>query len=151
MIRLSTDLAHELLRKAKIPEIAKDGNNAFTLQSTNGIGIIDPVCALGLDFKYIIECPISVIYPEMEGVIKPDVNGYFLYKNSELQPLMQPWDIVRSLIDPLAGDNNELIDVSDCSVTIPNAVDKLTISVRKQVNTLEEVIQIYPDILDCLR
>jgi hypothetical protein len=65
MYRLSPELASELMKKIKVPEIESSGPNAFLPKNLNSIGIIDSMVAIGVDYYYSIECPGNVIYPEL--------------------------------------------------------------------------------------
>lgn len=148
MFRLSEALARELLKKMKTPKIYTEGErrDLFTPVDYNGIGVIDPIAAVGTEFNYSIECPYPILFPELPYQKNP-VDGFYLYKRIELLQPMQEWPIVRALIDPNIKDYQETIDCADCAVILATAVDKLTC---KTINTLEKLIEVEPMILDCL-
>lgn len=148
MYRLSDDLARELLKKMKTPHIYTSGNrkDLFTPVDFNGIGVVDPMCAVGTEFNYSIECPIPIIYPELP-YIPASVNGFFLYRKEELLQPIEKWLITRALVDPNTKNYEEQIDVADCSVILASDIDKLTC---KTINTLEKLIEVEPCILDCV-
>jgi hypothetical protein len=147
MYRLSDDLAKLILQKMRIPKIHTEGErkDLFTPVDYRGIGVIDPICAVGTEFNFILESYIPIIYPELPHI--PTLKGYFLYRKEELLRPMEKWLITRALIDPTVRDYTEQIDVSDCSVVLPSDTEKLT---AKTVSSLERLIELCPDILDCL-
>lgn len=149
MYRLSEELAKTILSKIKAPEIESSGLNAFKPKNLNSIGVIDPTIAMGTEFHYVLESPLPIIYPELP-FIPVGIKGYFLYKKEELLQPMEPWLITEALINPLMKDHESQIDVQDCTIVLPNDVDKLTIPVKHHVNTLERLIELEPLILDCL-
>jgi len=61
--------------------------------------------------------------------------------------VQEPWEINRVLVDPTATDPEEMIDVSDAAVILPNDVDKLT---APTINTMDQLIKKEPLIVDCL-
>ena len=148
MYRLSESLAKELLKKMKTPKIYTEGDrrDLFTPVDYNGLGLIDPIAAVGTEFNYSIECPSPILYPNLPFQKNP-VDGFYLYKRIELLQPMEPWPIVRSLVDPTAKDYEETIDCSDCAILLADPVSKL---VAKTISTLEKLIEVCPDILDCI-
>lgn len=148
MFRLSEDLAKLLLKKMKTPKIYTEGErrDLFTPVDYNGIGVIDPIAAACTEFEYSLECPIPVLFPELPYQ-KNAVDGFYLYKRIELLQPMESFPIVRALIDPNAKDYEETIDCSDCAVILGTAIEKLTC---KTISTLEKLIEVCPDIIDCL-
>jgi hypothetical protein len=148
MYRISDDLARILLKKMKTPKIYTDGErrDLFTPEDYNGIGIIDPIAAVGSEFNFSLECPVPVIYPELPYVPNA-VDGFYLYRKIELLQPLEKWPITKALVDPTAKDYEEQIDVSDCSVIVGSAIDKLTC---KTISTLEKLIEVEPMIIDSL-
>ena len=146
MYRLSEELAKIIIPMIKPPELESAGNTAFLPRHLNSVGIVDPICCIGSTFHYIIECPRPIIYQNMPFV-PPSVDGYFLYRKEELQPVQEKWEINRVLVDPTATDPDEMIDVRDEAVVIPNDVEKLT---AQTIKTMEQLIKKEPLIIDCL-
>jgi len=149
MYRLSDELAKELIAKIKSPEVESSGNTAFLPKNLNSVGIVDPICCIGSAFHYIIESPKPILYQNLPFV-PASVQGYFLYRKEELQPLTEPWEINRVFVDPTAEDPEEKIDVSDVAIVLPNDIEKLTIPVTHHLKTMEELIKKEPLIIDCL-
>lgn len=145
MFRLSEELAKELLKKIKTPKIISSGENAFTYKDPS-VGLIDPTCAIGADFPYLIESPVPILYPDLP-YIKNGISAYFLYRREELQPLREPWEIVRTLVDPNTKDYEEKLDCSDCAILIPSDIEKL---VAPTVSTLEQLLTKEPALAICL-
>lgn len=145
MYRLSEELAKELLKKIKNPEVISFGQQAFTFSRHTSVGIIDPICSIGTDFEYSLECPVPIIYPELPFI--PVLNGYFLYRRHELSNPMEPWEITRVLVDPNAKDYEEKLDVRDCAVMLASDVDKLT---APTITTMEQLLAKEPALIDCL-
>jgi hypothetical protein len=148
MFRLSDDLARLLLKKMKTPKVYTEGDrrDLFTPVDYNGIGIADPIAAVGSEFLYTVECPYPVLYPELPYQ-KNSVDGFYLYRRIELLQPMESFPIVRALVDPNAKDYEETIDCSDCAILLADPVSKL---VAKTISTLEKLIEVCPDILDCI-
>ena len=148
MYRLSDDLAHILLKKMKTPKIHTEGNrkDLFTPVDYNGIGIADTMCCVGSEFNFLLESPIPLIYPEIPS-IPPSVNGFYLYKKGELLQPTEKWLITKALVDPTTTDYEEQLDCSDCAIILADPITKLT---SKTISTLEKLIEVCPDILDCL-
>lgn len=146
MYRLNEELAKSLISMIKSPELESAGNTAFLPKHLNSIGIVDPICCAGSAFHYIIESPKPMIYQNIP-FIPPSVDGYFLYRKEELQPVNEPWEINRALIDPTATDPEEMIDVSDSAIMLPSDVEKLT---APTINTMDQLIKKEPLIVDCL-
>jgi hypothetical protein len=149
MYRLTDELAKLIMSKIKAPDLESYGNTAFLPRNLNSVGIIDPICCVGSAFHYILESPKPVIYQDIPFT-PVSVQGYFLYRKEELTQVEEPWEINRVFIDPTAQDPEERIDVRDCSIVLPPDIDKLTIPVRHQLSTLEELIKYEPLIVDCL-
>lgn len=146
MYRLSDELAKLILSKIKAPEIESSGPDAFLPKSLNSVGIIDPTCAIGTQYHYLLETPVPIIFPDLSH-IPPSVNGYFLYRKEELLQPMESWLIIEALINPLAKDYENQIDVSDCAVVLPSDTEKLT---AKRISTIERLIELEPRISNCL-
>jgi hypothetical protein len=148
MYRLSDDLAKLILQKMRIPKIHTEGErkDLYTPVDYRGIGVADPLCAVGTEFDYTLECPMPIIYPELPH-IPASVKGFFLYKRIELMQPMEPWLITRALIDPTTTDYEEKIDVRECSIILASDIDKLTC---KTIGTLEKLIEVEPLIIDSL-
>lgn len=146
MYRLSDELAKLVMSKIKSPDLESYGNTAFLPKSLNSVGIIDPICCIGSLFHYILESPKPVIYQNLP-FIPVGVQGYFLYRKEELQPLTEPWEIKRIFVDPTTHDPEESIDVQDVAIVLPNDVDKLT---APTISTMEQLLKKEPLIIDCL-
>jgi len=129
------------------PDIETSGNAAFLPKNKNSLGLIDPICCYGTSFTYILESPKPLINPELP-FIPAGVEGYFLYRKEELQPVNEPWEISRVFIDPNYEDPEEKIDVSDVSVIIASDIVKLTAPTLK---TFEQLVAKEPLIVDCLK
>lgn len=149
MYRLSDELAKLVMSKIRPSEIESSGSKAFLPKSLNSIGILDPVCCVGSQFHYILESPVPVIYLDIPFT-PVGVQGYFLYRKEELMQPQEEWLINEALVNPMAKDYVTQINVNDCSILVASDIDKLTIPVRRQLNTLEELIAKEPLILDCL-
>lgn len=145
MYRLSKELAVELLKKSKNPQVITMGENAFKFSNEKSIGIIDPICSLGTDSLYILESPVPILYPELPYT--KTIDGYFLYRRNELVVPMDSWDIPRNLVDKSCTDPEEQIDVADCSVIIATDIDKL---VKTPIKTMEQLFKLEPFLMDCV-
>jgi|SRR6185437_13247347 len=146
MYRLNEELAKSIISMIKSPELEGAGNTAFLPKHLNSVGIVDPICCAGSAFHYIIESPRPIIYQNIPFV-PPSVDGYFLYRKEELQQVQEPWEINRVLVDPTATNPEEMIDVSDAAIVLPNDVEKLT---AQTINTMDQLIKKEPLIIDCL-
>ena len=146
MLRLTDSLARELMSKIKSPKIITKGDRIFEYEDLKSIGVLDPHACVGSEFPFLIESPVPLFYPELP-YRKNAVDGFFLYRKSELQVAPESWPIKRVLIDPLCTNYEEQIDVSACSVTLPSDINKLTC---QTVSTLEKLIEKEPTIIDCL-
>lgn len=146
MYRLSKELAYELMKKIKNPEIIQSGEHIFEFASKNSIGILDPHVVVGSEFPYILESPLPLMYPDL-AYKSNSIDGYFLYRRDELMVPLENWSILRILVDPTTTDHDEEIDVGECSVVLPNDIDKL---VALTINTIEQLLTKEPQIMDCL-
>jgi|SRR5579864_1595929 len=149
MYRLSEEVARKILRNVKNPEIGPldiTQKDPFSPKNLNSIGFTDPYCCIGTDFPYILELPYPFINPRLPNI--PGLDGYWLYKNYELVPPTEPFSVPRYLADPNMQDGEEQIDVTDCSIVIPDEVQKLTCL---SLTTFESLIKYEPAILDCLQ
>ncbi len=146
MYRVADELAKEIIDMIKTPELESVGNTAFLPKNLNSVGIIDPICCVGSAFHYLIESPKPLIYQSIP-FNPPSINGYFLYRKEELQPVTEPWEVNRVLIDPTAQNPDEMIDVSDSAITLPDDVEKLT---AQTITTMEQLLKKEPLIIDCL-
>ena len=149
MYRLSEELAKMLMVKMKAPEYESTGNTAFLPKNLNSIGIIDPICCIGSNFNYVLECPKPLIYQNLP-FNKAGIDGYFLYKKGELKELDEPWEISKVFVDPTAQNPEDKIDVRDAAVVVPSDIEKLTLPAIYHLNTIEQLIDKEPLILDCL-
>jgi hypothetical protein len=144
--RLSEELAKTVISMIKSPEFEGIGTAAFLPKHLNSIGIIDPICCAGSVFHYAIEIPTPTLYQNVQFT-PPGVNGYFLYRKEELKAVQEPWEINRVLVDPTATNPDEMIDVADTAIVLPNDVEKLT---AQTIHTMEQLIKKEPLIIDCL-
>ena len=145
MYRLSPELAKEIMRRIKVPEIESSGPNAFLPKNYKSCGIIDPICATGVDFDFVLESPVPILYPELPHI--PTLNGYFLYKRGELLKVEEEWNIAEVFVNPTCTDPEKKIDVHEAAVQVASDVDKL---VAPTISTMEQLISKCPLILDCL-
>jgi hypothetical protein len=148
MFRLSEDVARKILRNVKSPEIGPmeiTQADPFMPKSLNSIGFLDCYCAIGTDFRYILEFPYPFINVNLPPI--PGLDGYWLYRREELMQPMESFSVPRYLADPNILTADDLLDVTDCSVVVPDDISKLTC---KSLLTFEQLITNCPDILDCL-
>lgn len=146
MYRLNEELAKSIISMIKSPELEATGNTAFLPKHLNSVGIIDPICCAGSSFHFMIESPKPLIYQNIPFA-PPSIDGYFLYRNEELQSVKEPWEINRVLVDPTTTNPDEMIDVSDAAIILPSDVEKLT---AQTLTTLDQLIKKEPTIVDCL-
>jgi len=146
MFRLSESLAKEIMSKIRAPEIESSGPNVFLPKNLNSVGIIDSMVACGVDYHFVLECPNNVLYPELP-VLGTDVQGYFLYRNEELQKVEDEWSVQRVFIDPTCTNAEEKIDVREAAIQLPNGIEKLTC---KTINDMGQLIKFCPTIIDCI-
>jgi len=145
MYRLSPELAKEVMSRIKAPEIESSGPNAFLPKNFSSVGIIDPIVAIGTDYFFVLECPIPVVYPELQYI--PTLKGYFLYKKEELKRVEEPWEVQRLFLDPICTSVDERLDVREAAVMVASDVDKLTC---QTISTIEKLIEKEPLIIDCI-
>jgi hypothetical protein len=146
--RLSEEVVHKILRNIRssgIGPVDINEKDPFEPKNKHSIGFLDPYCAIGTDFNYVLEFP----YPFINQNLPPldSLNGYWLYRRDELKHPDEPFEVPRYLADPNIQDGEEVMDVSDCAVIIPSDVEKLTC---KSILTFEKLIEIEPMLLDCL-
>lgn len=146
MYRLSEEVAKQIIAKIKSPELESAGNTAFLPKHLNSVGIIDPICCIGTAFNYILESPKPMIYQNLP-FIPVGIPGYFLYRKEELHDITEPWEISRIFVDPTTEDPEEMIDVRDVAVVLPNDIEKLT---AQTISSMDQLIKKEPAILDCL-
>jgi hypothetical protein len=146
MYRIAEELAKEIIEMINTPELESSGNTAFLPKHQNSIGIIDPICCVGTAFHYLIESPKPMIYQTLPFA-PPSINAYFLYRKEELQQVQEPWEINRVLVDPTSQNPEEMIDVSDAAIILPDDIDKLT---AQTITTMDQLIKKEPLIVDCL-
>jgi hypothetical protein len=149
MYRLAEEVAHKILKNIRSPELGPmdiTQKNPFMPQNLNSIGIIDPYCCIGSDFHYMIELPLPYINPNLPNIAGLD--GYWLYRREELLSPIEPFSVPRYLADPNVMDGEQTIDVTDCSIVIPDDIQKLTCL---SIMTFEKLIEKEPLILDCLK
>jgi hypothetical protein len=145
MYRLSEEVVRKLLPNIRMPKISSLETNPFVFEDTKSIGIIDPYGALGTEFDFILEFP----YPFINNKL-PDVevlDGYWLYKREELKFLEESYPIPRYLADPNIKNMKQFIEANNCTVILPDEIDKLTC---KSIISFEQLIKTIPTILDCL-
>lgn len=148
MYRLTEDFAKLILQKMRTPSIILDVDDpdVFVSKDTKGIGVIDPVCSIGTDWDYSIECPTPVIYPNFPFF--STIDGYFLYKREELTAFpVEEWRILKALVDPNTKDSEETVNVGDCSIALASDIDKLT---AITIGSLDKLISLEPQIASCL-
>jgi hypothetical protein len=149
MYRISEEVAHKILKNVRSPELGPmdiTQPDPFLPKNLNSVGIIDCYAAIGTDFKYILE----ISYPFINPALPPikGLDGYWLYRRSELMQPTEPFNVPRYLADPNIQNGEDLLDVTDCSIVLPNAVDKLTCI---SIMSFEKLIEKEPLLLDCLR
>lgn len=148
MYRLSEDVARKIFRNIKSPEIGPmdiTQKDPFQPKNFKSVGMIDPYCCIGTEFEYVLELPYPVINPSLPPI--ETLDGYWLYKKSELQQPVEPLRVPRYLADPNIQTNEDLVDVTDCSITLASDIDKLTC---KSIMTFEKLLEYEPLLLDCL-
>lgn len=149
MYRITEEIAIKLLRNIRNPELGPvdvTREDPFTPKNLNSLGIIDCYCAIGTEFNYSIEFCYSVINPSLPAL--PGLEGFWLYRRSELQQPSEPFSVPRYLADPNMKDGAELMDVTDCAITLPGEIDKLTCL---SILSFEKLLEKEPFLLDCLR
>jgi hypothetical protein len=148
MYRLSEDVARKLLRNVRSPEIGPmdiTQKDPFSPKNLNSIGFIDPYCCIGTDFHYLLEFPYPFINPNLPPI--QGLNGFWLYRREELLPPGEPFTVPRYLADPNIQNGEEQLDVTDCSITVPDEWKKLSAT---SILTFEALIKNEPLLLDCL-
>ena len=146
MYRLTEELAKFIMARIKVPEIESSGPNAFLPKNTKSVGILDPICATGVDFDFILESPVPILYPDLP-YLPCGVQGYFLYKKNELRPVEEPWEIAECFVNPSCTDPEKRIDVREAAVQVASDVDKL---VAPTVTSIGQLIKFCPLIIDAL-
>ncbi len=145
MYRIDKDLAFYLLDNSKdfqIPSVDEGSDKPFTVRNLNAVGSISPILVMGSDCKYLVE-----IDPGDFGANQLDVAGYFLYRQSDLKKVTEVFEVPRVAIDRYSGDSEELLDISDCVIELPSAIDKLT-SIK--VISLDRLLELEPGLANCL-
>jgi len=149
MYRLSEEVVRKILKNVKSPEMSPMDvmeDNPFMPKNLHSVGWIDPYCCIGTDFDYILEVPYPFINPNLPPL--ETLDGYWLYRREELQPATDPFSVPRYLADPNISNADEMMDVTDCSIVIPEEWQKLGAT---SILTFEALIKNEPLILDCLQ
>lgn len=152
MYRLSEELATKVMSLSKnidVPELSLESEeNPFKLRSTNSLGYIDPVCALGTECAYVLEVPYSFVV-SATTTVKASLNGYWLYRREELEAVDDPnMTLPRHVLDPnVPAADQERVDISSCCVRLPSDIDKLTCPM---LTTIEQLLAKEPALMDCL-
>lgn len=138
-------MAHYLLDNSNdfgIPGMDKEDNKPFVVNNRDSIGTVNPFVIVGSDSKFIVETDM----PEA-GVDLVQVEGFWLYKNSELKAPDDVIEMPRASVDHYTTDVEGDIDVTDCIVELPSPIDKLTCLT---VSTLKRLFDLEPDLKKCL-
>ena len=145
MYRITKEVAFYLLDNSKdfqLPNVDDTTDKPFTIRNLNAIGSISPILVTGSDCKYLVE-----IDPGEFGFKPLDVAGYFLYKRSDLKKIDDVFEVPRAAIDRYCSDSEAFLDITDCVVELPSAIEKLT---SLQVKTVERLFELEPGLVDCL-
>ena|SRR5579863_1413882 len=148
MYRITEEIARRILTNIRNPEIGPldiTQEDPFTPKNLNSIGIIDPYCCIGTEFRYVLEFPYPFINNHLPPL--PGLEGFWLYRCEELFPPMEPFSVPRYLADPNIKDGEQQLDVTDCSIIVPDDIQKLTCI---SILTFEKLIEHEPMLLDCL-
>lgn len=146
MYRITEEIAHYLLDVSKsfdIPGIEKDTARPFVIKNRQAIGSINPLLVFGSDAMYLIESD----EPESGLDGGTGVAGYWLYRNDELKIPDDTIEMPRSSVDRYTTNPDEIIDVADCSIELPSAVEKL---LCKKIESLERLLELEPELKDCI-
>ena len=138
MSRITEDIFQHLVNNTKSPDIPglqKDVHSPFTPRNKYSIGFIDRIVAYNTDALYMIE-------------VDGDMKGFFLYRNGELKSPDNKMEIPKAHLDPHTTDMEAMIDVADCSIELPDQIQKLTEAIR--VKTLGELFAKEPDLDLCI-
>jgi hypothetical protein len=149
MYRITEEIAHKILRNIRNPKIGSldiTQEDPFTPKSLNSVGVIDCYCAIGTEFNYSIEFCYPVINAALPQI--PCLEGFWLYRKEELQQPSEPFSVPRYLADPNIKTNEEMLDVTDCSIVVPDDISKMTCV---SILTFEQLIRHEPMLLDCLK
>jgi len=147
MYRITDEVAKLLLAHAKnlqLPELTSS-EPLFVPKNSKTIGTIDPIMAIDSTAEYILETDYA--FGETGNTYEPIVDGLWIYRNNKLKTVKEPVMILKALVDPNATDPEELLDVSDCCVEIPSAVEKLTCP---KINSIKRLLELEPALKDCL-
>jgi hypothetical protein len=93
-----------------------------------------------------LESPVPILYPELP-YLPCGVQGYFLYKKGELQPVDEPWEIAECFVNPSCTDAEKRIDVHEAAVQVASDVDKL---IAPTITSMGQLIGKEPLLIDCL-
>ena len=138
MYRITEEIAQHLTGHSKNPEIPglqKDKLSPFTPRNKYSIGFIDRVIAYNTDALYMVE-------------IDLEMKGFFLYRNGELQHPNDKLEMPRAHMDPHTTNMEATLDISDCSIELPDQIRKLTEAVR--IKELEDLLKREPELKLCL-
>lgn len=148
MYRINKATAEYLMKHAKTPKlpVIKDLLTAsYAVSSLSSIGLIDPTCAYGTEYDYSVET--DHYFKDEYGEHIAPVEGYWLYKRSELfKDIKEPVEILQSPVDPNV-DDTVVLDVKDCCIKVADPVDKLTCA---RVESVARLLQLEPKLKNCL-
>lgn len=149
MYRITEEIVEFLNTYSKNPDIpGMHSGEEFPYKPKNkhSIGMIEPAGVLGSELDYVIEYdhPVSV-GPKTEHM--PVVDGFWVYKSSELKPIDEEVKLPRFVFDSKAG-KDEYVDFTDCFLKTPSAIDKLTCP---KISDIKRLLELEPNIKDCLR
>ena len=148
MYRLAEEVARKIIRNIRSPEIGPmdiTQKDPFMPKNIHSVGIVDPYCAIGTAFDYVLEVPypyINISLPRLDVL-----DGFWLYKREELLQPMEPLLVPRYLADPNIREAETELDVTDCSISVADDIHKLTCISIMDFATL---IKYEPLVLDCL-
>ena len=147
MYKITSEIAKYLSNHTKsgnIPGVENDANNPFVPKNVQAIGYMDPYGAVGTMYDYIVEVDYSV----KDIGYEPMIDGFWLYKRSELKGPPESVEIPKAALDPAIKDFDEKFDITDCCVIPPPYVDKL---ICRQVRSIEELFKLEPNLKKCVR
>jgi len=146
MFKINESICTYLLETSKdmeIPGLLEDEVKPYVARNDDAIGTITPFMVMGTNCKYLIEIDTAKFN---DPNLVYDSKGFFLYRQDELKKLEDSFEVERKLVD-MYSESDEKLDISDCSIELPNETDKIH---ALTIDTIEKLFEVIPDIKECL-
>ena len=140
MYKITSEIVKYLSDHTKvgdIPGVDEDIQKPFVPRNLHAIGFIDPYGATGTVFDYVVEVDHSVKNMGYD----PMIDGFWIYKRTDLKLPSEPVEIPRQAIDPNTKNPEEMFNITDCCVVPPSYIEKLTC---RAVKSIQELLKLEP-------